>query len=205
MPVESSSGGSQLCHCQLWAPYIPTLLLFTMPPLPLFFPAHRPGDQMIKWSSGHSSHRTHPTRFHLYHCCQTSGTWPKPQAPLVVCINVKTFQGWYFVATTSWSILRGPVSGCYLKFWHSITLLITGEPGFIPFPLLSWFMALLRCPSSSCARSLLRHEESWRFLQVIDLCDNEINVVSGENKKPLAVLNVVLNDWWVMVHVSCTP
>lgn len=78
--------------------------------------------------------------------------------PHVVCINVKTFQMWYFLATTSWNILRDSVSTCCLKFWPSVTLLITGEPGFVPFLLLSWFVALSKSPTSSCARSLLRHE-----------------------------------------------
>lgn len=57
-------------------------------------------------------------------------------------------------------------------------------------------------PTSSCARSLLRHEKSWRFLQVIDLCDNEINVVSSENKDDLSAFGKCCSKW-LMSYCSC--
>lgn len=50
------------------------------------------------------------------------------------------------------SRLRDLVSAHFPKFWHTISLLITGQPGFVPFSLPSSFKAL----SSSCSSSRAR-------------------------------------------------
>lgn len=118
--------GSQLCHCQLWAPYILSYLLHTRPP-----PTSSALSRTVRGL------RTHPTRFQL---CQYQISGTEPKHPVfflhVMCIIVETYHVWYIVVKTSWSRLRDPIRSGFLKilkFWHTIPLLIR-EAWFSLFP-----------------------------------------------------------------------
>lgn len=124
-------------------------------PAPLFCTVY-PTWRACSHPTGHSSHRTHLTNAKdIKYLGLSQNFEPYVFVPHVARISVEIFQIWYAVANTSWPrLLRDPISASFIKFWDAILLLITGKPGFVPYPLPNQFKSLWMSPTSSCARAL---------------------------------------------------
>lgn len=125
--------------------------------MPLHFCPAYVSWRACNFPTGHCSPRTHPARFPLSQWYQISGTESKLWAPLVCsscCVHwCRNISG--VVLCSQHHMEQMEVAHeCFLKFWHAIPLIITGEPGIFLFPLSSQFKALSMSPTGSCARAL---------------------------------------------------